>query len=97
MVRITVSEGQQRKFEGDRRLLQSRTILRLMNPDQTDRMEEVFELLEGDVIMEVVDEVPSITFLNRVHKFIERNMSKTLIVKLLGLRIRDLNSGPLSK
>ncbi|MBA0562554.1 hypothetical protein Golob_007589 [Gossypium lobatum] len=92
-----VSEGQQRKFEGDRRLLQSQTTLRLMNSDQTDRMEEVFELLEGDVITEVVDGVPSITFSNRVHKFIERNMSKTLIVKLLGLRIRDLNSCPLSK
>ncbi|KAH1082083.1 hypothetical protein J1N35_021844 [Gossypium stocksii] len=37
--------------------------------------------------MEMVDGILSITFFHRVHKFIERKMLKTLIVKLLSRRI----------
>ncbi|KAH1091757.1 hypothetical protein J1N35_019014 [Gossypium stocksii] len=52
------------------------------------RMEESFELQDGDMVTKMVDRVPSITFLDRVHKFIERKMSRTMIVKLLGSKIR---------
>ncbi|MBA0748295.1 hypothetical protein Gogos_005136, partial [Gossypium gossypioides] len=60
-------------------------------PDTDDpknvSMEEDFELMGGDVITEMVDGVPSITFSNRVHEYIERRMTRTIIVKLLGSRI----------
>ncbi|KAH1082127.1 hypothetical protein J1N35_021888 [Gossypium stocksii] len=42
---------------------------------------------EGDVKTEVVDVIPSITFSDRVQKFIERKMTKTVVVKLLGRKI----------
>ncbi|KAB2078722.1 hypothetical protein E1A91_A06G185000v1 [Gossypium mustelinum] len=50
-------------------------------------MEEDFALMDGDVITKMVDGVPSITFLNHVHEYIEHRMTRTIIVKLLGRRI----------
>ncbi|MBA0697652.1 hypothetical protein Goari_021185, partial [Gossypium aridum] len=41
----------------------------------------------GDVMAELVDGILSITFLERVHKFIERKMIRTIVVKLLGRQI----------
>ncbi|TYG65809.1 hypothetical protein ES288_D06G216700v1 [Gossypium darwinii] len=60
-------------------------------PDTNDlknvSMEEDFALMDSDVITKMVDGVPSITFSNRVHEYIERRMTRTIIVKLLGSRI----------
>nr|KJB66398.1 hypothetical protein B456_010G155700 [Gossypium raimondii] len=50
-------------------------------------MKQDFALTEGDVITEVVEGVPLITFFDRVQDFIERRMSRTVIVKMLGGRI----------
>ncbi|KAK5826538.1 hypothetical protein PVK06_021462 [Gossypium arboreum] len=50
-------------------------------------MEEDFALMDGDVITKMVDGVPSITFSNHVHEYIEHKMTRTIIVKLLGRRI----------
>ncbi|MBA0651038.1 hypothetical protein Goklo_018408 [Gossypium klotzschianum] len=47
-------------------------------------MEEDFALTKGDVLTEMVEGVPSITFLDRVQEYIERQMAKIIIVKLLG-------------
>ncbi|MBA0781550.1 hypothetical protein Gotri_002464 [Gossypium trilobum] len=41
----------------------------------------------GDVMTELVDGILSITFSERVHKFIERKMIRTIVVKLLGRQI----------
>ncbi|MBA0766571.1 hypothetical protein Gotri_015601 [Gossypium trilobum] len=38
-------------------------------------------------MMELVEGIPSITFSNLVHKFIERKMARTIIVKLLCRKI----------
>ncbi|MBA0878286.1 hypothetical protein Goshw_011633 [Gossypium schwendimanii] len=54
---------------------------------QIDNFEENFELLDGYVMTEVVDGIPSITFSVRVQKFIERKMGRTIVVKLLGRKI----------
>ncbi|KAH1038555.1 hypothetical protein J1N35_040298 [Gossypium stocksii] len=48
---------------------------------------EDFELQQGDVTTKMIDGIPSITFSERVHKFIERKMATTIIVKLLGQKI----------
>ncbi|KAH1055401.1 hypothetical protein J1N35_033466 [Gossypium stocksii] len=49
-------------------------------PDMDDlknvSMEEDFALMDGHVITEMVDGVPSITFSNRVHEYIERGVDK---------------------
>ncbi|KAA3467737.1 leucine-rich repeat receptor-like protein kinase PEPR2 [Gossypium australe] len=37
--------------------------------------------------MEIIDGVPSIDFSKRVHSLIEKNMSKTIVVKLFGRKI----------
>ncbi|MBA0608739.1 hypothetical protein Godav_020926 [Gossypium davidsonii] len=50
-------------------------------------MEEEFELKDGDVATEVVDGIPTIIFFDQVHKYIERRMAKTIIMKLLGRSI----------
>ncbi|MBA0578834.1 hypothetical protein Gorai_021106 [Gossypium raimondii] len=46
--------------------------------------------LDGDVVIEVIEGVPSIMFSNRVQEFIQRRMANTIIVKLLGGRIVDI-------
>ncbi|TYI23954.1 hypothetical protein ES332_A06G201000v1 [Gossypium tomentosum] len=58
-----------------------------MNGQKNVSMEEDFALMDGDVITKMVDGVPSITFLNHVHEYIEHRMTRTIIVKLLGRRI----------
>ncbi|MBA0615800.1 hypothetical protein Godav_015910 [Gossypium davidsonii] len=52
--------------------------------EQNVFMEEDFALTKGDVLTEMVEGVPSITFLDRVQEYIERQMAKIIIVKLLG-------------
>ncbi|PPD88219.1 hypothetical protein GOBAR_DD14857 [Gossypium barbadense] len=54
---------------------------------QTVREDENSELLEGDVITEAVDGVPSINFLDRFNWFIERRMMLSVIIKLLSRKI----------
>ncbi|MBA0668766.1 hypothetical protein Goklo_001651, partial [Gossypium klotzschianum] len=48
---------------------------------------KVDDLKDGDVKVETVDGIPSITFLKRVHKHIEKRMTRTMIIKLMGRRI----------
>ncbi|KAH1056308.1 hypothetical protein J1N35_034373 [Gossypium stocksii] len=43
--------------------------------------------MEGDVLTEVVEGLPSITFSNRAQEYIECQMAKTIIVKMLGERL----------
>ncbi|KAA3484806.1 GroES-like zinc-binding alcohol dehydrogenase family protein [Gossypium australe] len=54
---------------------------------QLPSLEEDFDLQDGDLVTEIMDGVSSITFSDRVHKFIEHKMSRTVILKLLGSRI----------
>lgn len=51
-------------------------------------VDDDLELREEDVRKEVVDGVPTIEFSNRVYALIEESMSTTLVVKLLGRRVR---------
>ncbi|KAK5846404.1 hypothetical protein PVK06_002690 [Gossypium arboreum] len=50
-------------------------------------MEEEFELKDSDVVTEVVHGIPTTIFFYQVHKYIERRMAKTIIMKLLGRSI----------
>ncbi|KAG8498975.1 hypothetical protein CXB51_005386 [Gossypium anomalum] len=50
-------------------------------------MDKDFELKDWDVVMEFVNGIPSLTFTDWVSQFIDRKMSLTVIVKLLGRRI----------
>ncbi|MBA0586579.1 hypothetical protein Gorai_017314, partial [Gossypium raimondii] len=45
--------------------------------------EEDINLLNGDVLTEVVDGLPLIQFLERVHALIHKSMNKTIVIKLL--------------
>ncbi|MBA0800745.1 hypothetical protein Gohar_011162 [Gossypium harknessii] len=47
--------------------------------EQNVFMEEDFTLTKGDVLTKMVEGVPSITFLDRVQEYIERQMAKTII------------------
>lgn len=61
---------------------------RSMDNEMVDEWEvEDLELQETSIRKEVSDGVPSIEFSNRVYGLIERSMSKTLVVKLLGRKI----------
>lgn len=57
-------------------------------PNPMSDMDEDFNLQEGDVVTKMVDGVPSITFSNRVQQYIEKKMALTIVVKLLGKKIR---------
>ncbi|KAH1121980.1 hypothetical protein J1N35_005140 [Gossypium stocksii] len=48
---------------------------------------EDFEVQEGNVKTEVINGIPSIIFFERVHKFVEMKMAKTMVIKLLGRKI----------
>ncbi|MBA0825315.1 hypothetical protein Goarm_021914, partial [Gossypium armourianum] len=45
--------------------------------------EEYIELLEGDVLTQTRDGIPSIKFFERVHSLMDKSMSETVIIKLL--------------
>ncbi|MBA0766290.1 hypothetical protein Gotri_015345 [Gossypium trilobum] len=45
--------------------------------------EEDINLLNGDVLTEVVDGLPLIQFLERVHALMHKSMNKTIVIKLL--------------
>ncbi|MBA0552366.1 hypothetical protein Golob_023185 [Gossypium lobatum] len=47
-------------------------------------MSDDIELVAGDVIIEEVDDVSSIQFLDCVHSLVEKNMAQIIIVKLFG-------------
>ncbi|MBA0849757.1 hypothetical protein Goshw_020312 [Gossypium schwendimanii] len=48
---------------------------------------EDIEVQEGDVKTKVISGIPSIIFSKRVHKFIEKKMAKTVVIKLLRRKI----------
>ncbi|PPD76276.1 hypothetical protein GOBAR_DD26805 [Gossypium barbadense] len=50
-------------------------------------MEKDFELQDEDVMAKTVNEIPSITFDDRVHGFIEKKMALSIVIKLLGRKI----------
>ncbi|KAH1083096.1 hypothetical protein J1N35_022857 [Gossypium stocksii] len=58
---------------------------------QKDFDEDKFELIEGDVITRLVDGIPDIKFSERVHTWIQRSMTKMVIIKLIGQKIRFNN------
>ncbi|KAK5837607.1 hypothetical protein PVK06_006334 [Gossypium arboreum] len=58
-----------------------------LNAYSPEKLEEEFVLHDGDVVTKLVEGVLSITFSDRVHKFIGRKMARTIIVKLLGRKI----------
>ncbi|MBA0599887.1 hypothetical protein Gorai_006087 [Gossypium raimondii] len=66
----------------------------LMNDNWLDtHQSEVYtnddiDLRDDDVEREIVDRIPSIQLLDRVHNFLEESISKTAILKLLGRKIR---------
>ncbi|KAH1113809.1 hypothetical protein J1N35_007187 [Gossypium stocksii] len=47
-----------------------------------------FDLNEGDVITSIVDGMPNIYFSERVHTLVQRSMSKLVIIKMLGRKIK---------
>ncbi|KAH1063358.1 hypothetical protein J1N35_028345 [Gossypium stocksii] len=51
-----------------------------------EKLEE-FVRHDGDVVTKLVEGISSITFSDRLHKFIERKMARTIIVKHLGRKI----------
>ncbi|KAH1031670.1 hypothetical protein J1N35_043844 [Gossypium stocksii] len=53
--------------------------------------EDKFELIKRDVITGLEDGIPDIKFSERVHTWIQRSMAKTVIIKLLGWKIRFNN------
>ncbi|MBA0763426.1 hypothetical protein Gotri_012869 [Gossypium trilobum] len=57
------------------------------DPNGSVGMEEDFKLQDEDVIMETVNGIPSITFSDHVHKFIEKKMALSIVIKLLGRKI----------
>lgn len=64
------------------------TLLRShMSSMQDVNMDEEFGLKDGGMVTEVFGGIPTITFFDRVHKYIEHRMAKTIIVKLLGKSI----------
>lgn len=54
--------------------------------NSSQKMED-FEHQESDVTTKMVDEISSITLFERVHKFIERKMTRIIIVNLLRQKI----------
>lgn len=58
-----------------------------MGLNQPIGMEEDSKLLDRDVVTKMVDGIPSITFSDRVHKYIEQKMARNVIIKLLGGRV----------
>ncbi|MBA0745975.1 hypothetical protein Gogos_008532 [Gossypium gossypioides] len=56
-------------------------------PLMVDVEEDDIKLLEGDVLMSVENENPSIKFSESVNNLVNESMSKTIILKLLGRRI----------
>lgn len=54
---------------------------------EEDYEDDDFDLKEGVVLTAMVDGIPNIKFSGRVHTFIQRSMSKSIIVKLIGRKI----------
>ncbi|MBA0776808.1 hypothetical protein Gotri_011754 [Gossypium trilobum] len=52
-----------------------------------EKLEEEFVRHDGVVVTKLVEGISSITFFDRLHKFIERKMARTIIVKHLGTKI----------
>ncbi|MBA0819680.1 hypothetical protein Gohar_021421 [Gossypium harknessii] len=53
-----------------------------------DQDNEDLQLLDGDVITRTEDELLSIQFFERVHHILYQSMSRTVVVKLMGRKIR---------
>lgn len=50
-------------------------------------VEEDFAFTDGEVVVEVIERVSSITFSDRIQDYIKRRMAKTIIEKLVGKQI----------
>ncbi|KAA3484764.1 leucine-rich repeat receptor-like protein kinase PEPR2 [Gossypium australe] len=50
--------------------------------------EEDFELLESDIVLLAINEIPSIYFSERVNKLLIKDMARTVVIKLLRRNIR---------
>lgn len=50
-------------------------------------VEEDFAFTDGEVVVEVIERVSSITFSDRIQNYIKRRMAKTIIEKLVGKQI----------
>ncbi|MBA0816433.1 hypothetical protein Gohar_001098 [Gossypium harknessii] len=48
---------------------------------------EDFDLVEGDIQKSIVNGIPSLEFLDRIHQILIRDMKNTMILKLLGRNI----------
>ncbi|PPR91943.1 hypothetical protein GOBAR_AA28741 [Gossypium barbadense] len=57
------------------------------NGDFTVDGKEVIDFLEGDIQRSVVNDVPSITFWDRIHQILIQGMDNIVILKLLGRNI----------
>lgn len=61
------------------------TLLRAsLEKKQDGFLKEKFTLLKRNVVTEVIEGVPSITFFDHVKEYIQRRIAKMIIVKLLG-------------
>ncbi|KAG8486196.1 hypothetical protein CXB51_019495 [Gossypium anomalum] len=58
-----------------------------LDPNRSVCMEEDFKLHDEDVMTKTVNGIPSITFSDHVHKFIEKKMALSIVIKLLGRKI----------
>ncbi|MBA0737208.1 hypothetical protein Gogos_010681, partial [Gossypium gossypioides] len=47
----------------------------------------ILELLDGNVVWESVQAIPSIKFLERIYQLIDDGMAKVVVLKLLGKKI----------
>lgn len=63
------------------------SLIRTRNTVEQMVLVDKSKIQDGDVSSELIDGVPSITFSDRIKKFIEKGMAKTIIIKLLGRRI----------
>ncbi|XP_039014276.1 uncharacterized protein LOC120144230 [Hibiscus syriacus] len=60
----------------------------LMNKNPPVKMhEEEIIFQEGDVTMDILGDYPKISFSNRIHDLIDRNMKQVIITRLLGKKI----------
>ncbi|MBA0729795.1 hypothetical protein Golax_004537, partial [Gossypium laxum] len=56
--------------------------------NEEDYESDEFDLNEGDIITSVVDGMPDIRFFERVHTLVQRSMTKLMVIKMLGRKIR---------
>lgn len=60
----------------------------MVGHDSGGKNDDDIQLLEGDVIVGIEDGIPSIRFLDRIHQLLYKSISRTIVVKLSGRKIR---------